>query len=345
MTSSTKITIYVHHAPGETRAVATDLAGRPAHLFSQRWSGRDDRARFGDIMNARLRTFADDVQGAFVELASGEEAFLRLKARDGLTEGALLRVEVKSEMRHEKLARVTQVEGAITEGAAFERWCDALPYETKAVTEDGAEMVDAAFDDALSPAVTLTNGGRLFIEQTRALIAFDIDTAGRKGRGSAGARALALNRDAAREMARQVSLRGLGGNLVLDCVGPLTAAARNEIQLTTVSALKAVGVEAPKVLKPSPIDLLEASIPWRVRPLEDQINSDSGEAKLLELLRMAQREAAANPMQFYELCLGGAVWQAYQARRSDADATIQTHFVGRVAVSESPSSENRITKR
>ena len=88
MISSIQVNIYVHHAPGETRAVATDLAGRPTHLFSQRWSGRGERARFGDVMNDRLRTFADRVQGACVGLASGEEAFLRLKSRDGLTEGA-----------------------------------------------------------------------------------------------------------------------------------------------------------------------------------------------------------------------------------------------------------------
>lgn len=345
MISSNQVNIYVHHAPGETRAVATDLTGRPTHLFSQRWSGRGERARFGDVMNARLRTFADHVQGAFVELASGEEAFLRLKTRDGLTEGALLRVVVKSEMRHEKLARVAQAEGAITEGPAFERWCEALPYGAKVVSDNDAEMVDAAFEDALASLVTLPKGGRLYIEQTRALTAFDIDTAGRKGRGSAGARALALNRDAAREMARQASLRGLGGNLVLDCVGPLNAAARNEIQSTTLNALKAIGLAAPKVLKPSPIDLLEASIPWRVQPLGDQINSDPSETVLLELLRAAQREAAANSMQFYELCLGGAVWQAYLARRNDADAAIETHFGGRLTVSESPGAESRITKR
>mgnify|MGYP001793444197 FL=1 len=176
-------------------------------------------------------------------------------------------------------------------------------------------------------------------------MAFDIDTAGRKGRGSAGARALALNRDAAREMARQVSLRGLGGNLVLDCVGPLNAAARNEIHSTTLNALKAIGLVAPKVLKPSPIDLLQASIPWRVQPLGDQINSDPSETVLLELLRAAQSEAAANPMKFYELCLGGAVWQAYLARRNDADAAIEAHFGGRLTVSESPGAESRITKR
>ena len=155
MTSSNQANIYVHHAPGETRAVATDLDGRPTHLFSQRWSGRGERARFGDVMNARLRTFADDVQGAFVELASGEEAFLRLKTRDGLTEGALLRVIVRSELRHEKLARVAQVEGGITEGSSFERWCVALPNEANAIIEDNFEIVDSAFDDALSPSVKI----------------------------------------------------------------------------------------------------------------------------------------------------------------------------------------------
>lgn len=337
--------IFTHHAPGETRAVAIGADGHPFRLFSERWSGNQDRARFGQVSNARLRAFADDLQGAFLQLTSGEEAFLRLKSRDGLNEGALLRVVVRSEARFEKLARVARIEGAMTERTAFQLWCEQMPAPSVSEVTEDHDRVAMAFDEAEAASTTLPNGGRLHIERTRALTAFDVDTAGRKGKGSAGARALAANREAAAEMVRQVSLRGLGGNLVLDCLEPLNAASRQQIQSAVQTAFNDLGLDGVKTLKPSPLGLLEASVPWRVMPMEDQINANPAETYLLELLRDGQREAIAAPMQFFELCLGGPTWQAYLSRRPDADKAIDKHFSGRLTVSESPGPDSRIVKR
>lgn len=345
MSSIDASVIFTHTAPGETRAVAIGSDDRPFKLFCQRWAGDGERARYGQVSNARLRGFADELQGAFLELPTSEEAFLRLKSRDGLTEGALLRVIVRSEARFEKLARVARIEGSTDDRSAFELWCNQS-FEGRQITvSENPESVSVAFDEALASSITLPNGGRLHIERTRALTAFDIDTAGRRNKGSAGARALATNREAAREMARQVSLRGLGGNLVLDCLGPLNATSAQQIQSAAQTAFKEAGIDGVKALKPSPLGLLEASAPWRTMPIEDQISANPSEAYLLSLLRDAQREAIAAPMQFFELRLGGTTWQAYLSRRSDADAAIAKHFSGRLKVSESPKSESRIVKR
>ena len=345
MSSASHPCLFTHDAPGEFRAVATDADGRPCHIFIERWLGQGGRARFGAVSNARLRKFADDVQGAFVELASGEEAFLRLKSRDGLTEGTLCRVRVASEARRDKLARVTQFEGAISDQSAIELWRDQLPDKPVGEPIEDADYVASAIDDALSPSLSLPKGGRLHIERTRALTAVDIDTAGRAARGSAGARALAINSEAAQEMARQISLRSLGGNVVLDCVGPLNAGSRDRLQSVAQVAFKAHGLESAKSLKPSSLGLMEVSVPWRYMPLADQIETVSAETELLALLREAQRETAANPMQLYELSLGGGVWQTYLDRRTDADAAIQKHFGARLSVSESSNLGSRIRKR
>ncbi|MEL6692636.1 MAG: ribonuclease E/G [Pseudomonadota bacterium] len=345
MSSKSAPAIFTHTTPGELRAAAIGADGRAFKLFCQRWSGNGERARFGQIANARLRAFVDELQGAFLELSSGEEAFLRLKSRDGLTEGALLRVIVRSEARFEKLARVARIEGATNDRPAFELWCDqTLGGDAQRVRED-PKRVSMAFDEALAPSITLPNGGRLHVERTRALTAFDIDTAGRRNKGSAGARALAANREAAIEMARQVSLRGLGGNLVLDCLDPLNATSRQEIQAMTQTVFKDLGVDGVKTVKPSSLGLLEASVPWRVMPIEEQISANLAEATLLNLLRDVHREAIAAPMQFFELRLGGPTWQAYLSRRTDADMAIKEHFGGRLIVSESPNPESRIAKR
>ena len=345
MSSINTPAIFTYTAPGEIRAAAFSASGRPFKLFCQRWLGNQERARIGQISNARLRAFADDLQGAFLELPKGEEAFLRLKSRDGLTEGALLRVIVRSEARFEKLARVARIEGPTDERSALELWCDQTFGGLVEYVSEDPEKVSVAFEEAEASSITLPNGGKLHIERTRALIAFDVDTAGRQSKGSAGARALTTNREAAREMARQVTLRGLGGNLVLDCLGPLNATSRQQIQSSAQTAFKELGVDGVKTLKPSPLGLLEVSVPWRAMPIEDQIKANPAETHLLKLLRDAHREAIAAPVKFFELSLGGATRQAYLSRRPDADAAIDKHFSGRLIVSESPSSESRIVKR
>jgi Rne/Rng family ribonuclease len=63
---------------------------------------------------------------------------------------------------------------------------------------------------ALEPEVPLDGGGRLIIQPTRAMVAIDVDGAGR--------RALDVNLEAAVEVARQLRLRRLGGTIVVDFV-------------------------------------------------------------------------------------------------------------------------------
>ena len=221
MTAHTASKIVRHEAPGEVRAAVLDPDGRPFRLFALRWRGVGEPARYGGTYTARLRKFADELCGAFLELDSGEEAFLRLKSRRDVTEGMALNVRVESEARQGKLARVMRVAEVSKHSDPFEHWCSQVSPGARCEIYADRDAVNAAFEEAFSKSVTLFGGGHLHIDRTRALTAFDLDTAGRAEKGSAGARALSINRDAAAEMARQVSLRNLGGNLVLDCVGPL----------------------------------------------------------------------------------------------------------------------------
>jgi len=68
------------------------------------------------------------------------------------------------------------------------------------------EQLEAARD----PIVPLAHGGRLIIERTAALTAIDVDGGGR--------RALDADLDAAREVARQLRLRRIGGTVVVDFI-------------------------------------------------------------------------------------------------------------------------------
>lgn len=102
------------------------------------------------------------------------------------------------------------VEGAGAHETAWRDWADPLPDD---VIEGGfadhsvLEMIDAL----LSPRVAFGEG-HMMIEPTRALIAVDVNT----GADTSPAAALKANIAAARELPRQLRLRGLGGQIVVD---------------------------------------------------------------------------------------------------------------------------------
>lgn len=342
MTRASVQYIFTHTSPGEFRAVAADADQRPVSLFTERWSGVAGRARFGAVKEARLRAFADQLRGAFCELPSGEEVFLRLKSRDGLTEGMAFNVEVASEARREKLARVAQTDKPLNQLSAYQVWRRELGLDDAFAETENREAVESAVDDALSPTVMLPGGGWLHMDRTRALTAIDIDTAGRVGKGSAAARALSINREAAQELARQIRLRGLGGLFVLDCVSPLNAETSTRVKDATMRAFDLYGLPDGRVLKPSPLGLLEASVSWRYMPVEDERGVNPAETELIDLLREVQRAALATPVKFYNLSLSGRVWQAYLSRKSETDQALHAEFGGRVSVIESSVQENKV---
>ncbi len=119
--------------------------------------------------------------------------------------------------RPEVADRLRPVQGA--EAAALER---AL-----------AELREAL----LSSRVALPEGGTLWIEPTRALVAVDVD------RGGAG-QAEALNEAAARTLARQIRLRGLSGVIAVDFLDPGGPEPRARLRGVMEAALAA---EAPEV--------------------------------------------------------------------------------------------------
>jgi len=69
-----------------------------------------------------------------------------------------------------------------------------------------------AIEALLSARVALTGGGHMMIEPTRALVAVDVNT----GPDTSPAASLKANIAAARDLPRQLRLRGLGGQVVVD---------------------------------------------------------------------------------------------------------------------------------
>ena len=102
------------------------------------------------------------------------------------------------------------VEGAGAHETAWRDWADPEPDQ---VIEGGFadhnvfEMIDAL----LAPRVPLGEG-HMMLEPTRALVAVDVNT----GPDTSPAASLKVNIAAARELPRQLRLRGLGGQVVID---------------------------------------------------------------------------------------------------------------------------------
>lgn len=94
----------------------------------------------------------------------------------------------------------------IFEGDIATEFC-ANPFETFGVED--------MISDALSKSVKLPGGGRVFIEETKAFVAIDVDSGEDRGHGSISR----LNDEAATAIAEQIRLRNLSGKIIIDFAG------------------------------------------------------------------------------------------------------------------------------
>ncbi|MEZ5998061.1 MAG: ribonuclease E/G [Hyphomonas sp.] len=306
---------------GETRAVAFDGAGLPVALWLDRWSDRlTGRLRVGDVRDARIRSLDPALRGGFADLGPGRgTAFIRLPNGHGLTEGQTVRFRVEAEANRTKLPRGVLAQNAILHRVGFDDWCAFLPGGKAAAVDavsPGAEDVRHAFEDVLAREVPIPNGGIMTIERTTALTAADVDSSGRTGRGSAASRALQINSDAARELARQVSLRGLGGLVVLDCVAPINPDSGRRVRDAFLAAWQDISLRNARAEPPSAFGLLETSIAWGQTPVEDLLAEADGtplpEAACLDGLRSLETALSRNRMDTATLRLPAHAHDAYQ---------------------------------
>lgn len=129
------------------------------------------------------------------------------------------------------------VEGASAHETAWRDWADPVPDE---VIEGGFadNGVLEQIDDLLTPSVDLPNGAHMQIEPTRALIAIDVNT----GPDTSPAASLKANIAAARDLPRQLRLRGLGGQIVVD-FAPMPKKERAVLEQVLRAAFKGEAAE------------------------------------------------------------------------------------------------------
>jgi ribonuclease E len=112
--------------------------------------------------------------------------------------------------------------------------------------------------------VPLRGGGSLVIDQTEALVAIDVNSGSFRTDGSAEESAYQLNMIAAKEIARQLRLRDLGGVVVNDFIDMRKERNRRNVERTLRDAMKRDRART-KILRTSPFGLIEMTR-QRIRP-------------------------------------------------------------------------------
>ena len=286
---------YLDKGIGETRGVIT-LDGRPERLLVAR-DGDDPAQALGARSVARVRNVDRALWTAFLQLPGGAAAVLPLK-EERLAEGQAVEVEIKSEARGDKSATARLVgpgEGAprLLEAAPnIETELRALAKDEKVVEGAAArEAADEAEAEALETIHPLPGGGSLAIEETRALVAIDVDVGERQGADSKRVTRQA-NLTALGAAARLLRLKGLGGLVVFDLAGR-----GHDGQALLSAARAAFGPDNPGVaISPvSRFGTMELTVPRRRRPVLDLLGGDSPRTNALRLIRMLEREGQASP--------------------------------------------------
>jgi len=112
--------------------------------------------------------------------------------------------------------------------------------------------------------VPLRGGGSLVIDQTEALVAIDVNSGSFRTDGTAEETSFQLNQIAAKEIARQLRLRDLGGVVVNDFIDMRKDRHRRTVERTLREAVKRDRART-KILRTSPFGLIEMTR-QRVRP-------------------------------------------------------------------------------
>ncbi|MET0295545.1 MAG: ribonuclease E/G [Phenylobacterium sp.] len=304
--------LFLDVCAGEQRAVVL-LDGRPERLLIRR-DGEAGDLLLGARHRARVRRVEPALGSAFLELGGGAEAMMDFRPDARPVQGQALEVEIRSEPRAGKLALVRPLGEAAGPPALLapppdlaEQLQALVPSAFVETGREARAAADEAEAEALETVFALEGGGSLAIEPTRALTAVDVDVGARQGHGAKQV-ARQANLTALREAARLLRLKGLGGLVVVDLAG------RGHDGTALLGAARAAFAPDNPGVAMGPIGkfgTLELVIPRRARPVVEQLCGADGRptARTLaqRLVRMAEREAAADPGAQFELGCGEAV--------------------------------------
>ena len=197
--------------------------------------------------------------------------------------------------------------------------------------------------------VPLKGGGSIVIDQTEALVAIDVNSGSFRTEKSAEENAYQMNLIAAKEIARQLRLRDLGGVIVNDFIDMRRERYRRGVEKALHDAMKRDRART-KILRTSPFGLVEMTR-QRIRPsLRKSIFRDcptctgtgmvkTAESMSIEVMRTLQLSATRGDIARLNVTVHDevATWINNRKRREMAQfedvVHMQLHVVGRESVS------------
>jgi ribonuclease G len=190
---------------------------------------------------AHLRILAEDVlDGTQIGLILRSQAALGDEAEiaEDIAEMVALAQAIQTDVNGDP---EILIDGPDAHHMAWREWGDPTDLDTEAGAFEHRGVLDEI--ELLSTAkAMLPNGGYMWIEPTRALIAVDVNS----GPDISLAATLKTNLAAAKELPRQLRLRGLGGQITLD-LAPLAKKDRKQFENALRNAFRADSVETSLV--------------------------------------------------------------------------------------------------
>ncbi len=238
-----QVTSYAE--PGKAPPVTTRLLFKSRHAIvtpdapglniSRRIHDDEERARLKDIASEAMA-------------GAGSGLILRSAAAGADAGEIAADIEAMRDLAGKILADATGepehlLDGPGAHALAWRDWAEPAPDEVAEGPAAFAEHGVLDQIDALAgPQVALGGGATMFVEPTRALVAVDVNTGG----DTSPAASLKANLAAARELPRQLRLRGLGGQIVVD-FAPMPKNDRRAVEGALRAAFKADPVETSLV--------------------------------------------------------------------------------------------------
>ncbi|MEM8937576.1 MAG: ribonuclease E/G [Pseudomonadota bacterium] len=344
----------------------------------------DRSLRAGTVVNGRVRQINRALNAAFVEIGHETDGFLTLSDQPAraLCEGEIAKFTIKTPPRGPKGATLRY----LGEGLSNAPLGRCAPFDDPAIeainaigrevhqifidraiprqhlSDDIADAIqidhrshalfsDFGADDGLTAAferrAPIPGGGALILDETEALTLIDVDTDGLQAASSLRLQEkIALA--ALKEAERQISLRGIGGQVVLDLPLSRTGGAKSRLSQTVKKA--AAGIRDARAISLANNGLLSFAVPRRtlslleahteiapVAPISGRRFTTAWLAK--KALRHLELELRNAPSERFELSAGKPIYDYIEGRqrwieRMKDRYSARFRFVSRSSVGE-----------
>ena len=176
--------------------------------------------------------------------------------------------------------------------AALKRAGFTVAFKARGI--QSAEKTTDIFDEIKAVRIALPSGGFLMTEQTSACVCFDVNA----GSGKAAE----ANKEACPEILRQIRLKGLGGQMIVDFAGRKDAGMMKSL----ISALRADGVFIAGV---SRLGLVELTVKKTKPSVFDVLSRSDRRCAARIVLKLWDAVSVSDPVVYAPACVSGIARQ------------------------------------